>query len=107
MYIALSPTEAELVKKIPLSCEQKDDKLYWPCVQSGEYSVKLRYFFLKTETSNNSSSIQILQGTTKPPWKQIWQLAVPSKIIKKIYGEQPDRNALPTNVNLVCRCAMC
>ena len=107
LYIALSPTEAELVKKIPLSCEQEDDKLYWPCVQSGEYSVKPRYFFLKTETSNNSSSIQILQGTTKPLWKQIWQLAVPSKIIKKIYGEQPDRNALPTNVNLVRRCAMC
>ena len=107
LYIALSPTEAELVKKIPLSCEQKDDKLYWPCVQSGEYSVKPRYFFLKTETSNNSSLIQILQGTTTPLWKQIWQLAVPSKIIKKIYGEQPDRNALPTNVNLVRHCVMC
>ena len=73
-------------------------------MQSGEYSVKSGYFFLKAETSNNSSSTQILQGTTKPPWKQVWQLAVPSKI--KIFLWRATRNALPTNVNLVRRCVM-
>ena len=43
------PEEAELVKKILLSRHSVDDKLFWPWTQSGTYSCKSGYRFLKME----------------------------------------------------------
>lgn len=47
---ALSPTDVELVQKISLSHGQAEDALFWPYVQSGQYSAKSGYFFLKSES---------------------------------------------------------
>lgn len=41
------PEEAALIKKIPLSRHSIDDKLFWPWTQSGKYSCKSGYRFLK------------------------------------------------------------
>ncbi|KAL0008987.1 hypothetical protein SO802_010489 [Lithocarpus litseifolius] len=43
------PEEAELIKKIPLSRHPTEDKLFWPWTQSGKYSCKSRFRFLKME----------------------------------------------------------
>ena len=43
------PEEAALVKKIPLSRHLVDDKLLWLWTQSGTYSCKSGYRFLKME----------------------------------------------------------
>ena len=52
---ALSPTDAELVKKIPLSRGHSNDALYRPYVQSGQYFAKSGYFFLIFESRCSSS----------------------------------------------------
>ena len=76
----------------------------WPYVQSGQYSAKSGYFFLKSElrskpTTNNIHPIQL-----KPPWKQIWSLSLPSKI--KNFLWRACRNALPMKENLVRCCVI-
>ena len=55
LSIALGPTDAELVKKIPLSRGHSKDALYRPYVQSGKYFAKSGYFFLKFELRCSSS----------------------------------------------------
>ena len=44
-----SHEEAELIKKIPISRINSADALFWPFVQSGQYTTKSWYFFLKNE----------------------------------------------------------
>ena len=41
--------EAELVKKILLSRHLVEDKVFWPWTQSGAYTCKSGYRFLKME----------------------------------------------------------
>ena len=43
------PEEVELVKKIRLSIHSVDDKMFWPWTQSGAYTCKSGYWFLKME----------------------------------------------------------
>ena len=40
------PHEAALIKYIPLSSEECNDKVYWPLNFSGDYSIKSRYRLL-------------------------------------------------------------
>ena len=44
--------EADLIKKIPLSCEASEDVLFWPHLSNGRYSCKTGYKFLKMEELN-------------------------------------------------------
>ena len=104
LTFALSPTDADQVQRIPLSRREANDVLFWPFVQSGEYTVKSGYFFLKTESKNGSNEVGSSSEHTKPVWKQIWKLDVLSKV--KNFLWRACRNALPTNANLVQRCVM-
>ena len=85
---ALSPTEADLVQKITISSGQPEDILFWPFIQSGIYSVKSGYYFLKSETRSTVTQTQASPDHPKPPWNRIWNLHLPNKI-KIFYGEQP------------------
>ncbi|KAL0016322.1 hypothetical protein SO802_003391 [Lithocarpus litseifolius] len=99
---ALSPTDVELVQKISLSRGQAEDALFWPYVQSGQYTAKSGYFFLKTKLRSTPTTICNPPIQPKPLWKQIWSLSLPSKT--KNFLWRACHNALPTKENLVKRC---
>ena len=89
LYTAVSPTEAELVQKITLSRGQSDDVLFWPFVQSGNYSVKSNYYFLKSETRSTYTHAQAPPDHPKPPWKQIWKIHLLNKIKNFLMESNP------------------
>ncbi|KAF3957337.1 hypothetical protein CMV_017645 [Castanea mollissima] len=77
--------EIELITSLPLARGSSDDKLIWPHVSSGIYSVKSGYNFLskeKVSASLDNFRAPQLQGL----WKQIWTCKVPNKLQ---YGIQP------------------
>lgn len=37
------PSEANLIKNIPLSRTESEDKIYWPLTQNGQYTCKNEY----------------------------------------------------------------
>ncbi|KAF3957336.1 hypothetical protein CMV_017645 [Castanea mollissima] len=70
--------EIELITSLPLARGSSDDKLIWPHVSSGIYSVKSGYNFLskeKVSASLDNFRAPQLQGL----WKQIWTCKVPNK----------------------------
>jgi len=94
------PEEVVLVKKIPLSRHYMEATLIWLHVQSGLYSVKSGYQFLKTEGTLLQDSL----GSPNPIrnlWKKIWNLPVPSKV--KNFLWRACKNAIPMKVNLIRR----
>ena len=60
-----------MVKSIPLSRNSVEDKMVWPFVSSGVYSIKSGYDFFSKERAMGT------QVSTNPnqfqgEWKQIW-----------------------------------
>ena len=74
-----STQEVDMIKRIPLRRSLMQDKLVWPHVLSGDYSVKSRHNFLSkkravaSEVLSNSDQYQDV-------WKQIWGCKVPIKV---------------------------
>ena len=95
-----SQDEANKVQKIQLSQQPCDDDLFWPYMQSGIYSAKSGYYFLKTEVQMSSPPKNQASVQTRSLWKRIWQMAVPCKVRNFVW--RACRNAIPTNSNLVC-----
>ena len=96
MYGLFLPKEAKLVKKIPLSRHSVDDKLFWPWTQSGTYSCKSGYWFLKME--EEEEGVEEVQNGDKVFWRSIWGLQVPKKIKNFLWHAY--REAIPTKANL-------
>ncbi|KAL0014213.1 hypothetical protein SO802_001282 [Lithocarpus litseifolius] len=96
--------EVELIQKIPLSRIRVNDTLFWPYVQSGEYSVRSGYFFLKTEATSDNPLRQNNTELMKPLWKKIWKMPVPCKVRNFLW--RACRNAIPTMKNLQRRCVV-
>ena len=92
--------EADLIQKIPLSPVTVEDKLIWPHVPSGMYSVKSGYRFL---TKEKSGSLNNTQAQTVSPnvWHRLWGLSVPNKV--KNFLWRACKEALPVKTNLVHR----
>ena len=53
-----APLEADLILKIPLSPTNVEDKLIWPHVSNGVYTVKSGYRFLVKEKVGSMPSLQ-------------------------------------------------
>ena len=66
------PEEAELIKKISLSRHPTEDMLFWPWTQSGQYSCKSVYQFLKHKVDEEGS--EATQVEDKKFWHSIWDL---------------------------------
>ena len=49
------PEEVSLIKSIPLCITSVEDKLVWPFIASGEYTVKYGYNFLVKVNSNTQA----------------------------------------------------
>ena len=89
-----------MIKKIPLGQGLSKDKLVWPYVSLGVYTVKSGYNFLskhrasKSQTSSNPSQYQEV-------WKHVWSCKVPNKVKSSLW--RACKNALPVKITLVHR----
>ncbi|KAL0014696.1 hypothetical protein SO802_001765 [Lithocarpus litseifolius] len=90
------PEEANLIKTIPLSRQEAEDRLFWPFTHNGPYTSKSGYCFLKSEEEAEINDEQMEQDRTL--WRGIWSLQVPNKIKNMIW--RACRNSLPTKDNL-------
>ena len=90
------PEEAELIMRIPLSKHPTEDKLYWPLTQSGQYTCKSGYRFLKEE--EEVVRPEVAQNRDKNLWRSIWSLQVPNRV--KTFLWRACHDAIPTKANL-------
>ena len=72
--------EAALIKSSPLSRYPTENKLFWPWIQTGKYTCKSGYCFLKCEVEE--SRAMETQVEERNFWHSIWVLRVPNKIKK-------------------------
>nr|POE71608.1 putative ribonuclease h protein [Quercus suber] len=93
------PEEAELIKSMPLPQQGVDDRLFWPFTQTGTYTSKSVYRYLKSEEEDSSSAVRSEED--RDLWRGIWSLKVPNKVKNFIW--RASRNSLPTKENLVRR----
>ena len=75
LHSRFSEVEAELIQKLPLSRINAPDIPVWPFVQSGEYTVRSRYFFLKIEARTTPTGSQSNAEKLKPLWKKNMEVA--------------------------------
>nr|XP_023877746.1 uncharacterized protein LOC111990191 [Quercus suber] len=95
-----APVETELILKIPLSPTVVQDKLIWPHVPNGVYTVRSGYRFLVQEKSDSPSS-PFSYSESASVWGRIWRLSMPNKV--KNFLWRACREALPLKMNLVRR----
>lgn len=91
------PYKAELIKKIPLSIHHIKDALFWLWTQSGQYSYKSEFRFLKHKA--NGEGVEETQADEKKFWHSIWDLRIHNKI--KIFLWKACHNSIPTKTNLM------
>lgn len=91
------PEKVELIKSIPLPQQEVEDNLFWPFTQTGSYTSKSGYRFLKSEDEVVEDGEQLTQE--RGLWQGIWSLQVPNKI--KNFIRRACRNSLPMKENLV------
>ena len=95
-----APMEADLIVKIPLSPTKVEDKLIWPHVPNGVYTVKSGYRFL-VKDKPDPLLYHPSQGENPSIWSCIWRLSVPNKV--KNFLWKACKEALPVKKNLVRR----
>ena len=95
-----APHEVEVIEAIPLARTTSEDTLYWPWTQSGKYSCKSGYRFLKHEYGQ----VEEAESTTGETsfWKKVWALRIPPKTRNFIW--RACHNSIPTKENLLRHC---
>ncbi|XP_075670254.1 uncharacterized protein LOC142640026 [Castanea sativa] len=66
------PKEAELIKSILLPQQGVEDRLFWPFTQTGTYTSKSGYRFLKFEEDTIEVSVRLMED--RELWRGIWSL---------------------------------
>jgi ribonuclease HI len=94
------PSDAELIKSIPLSIRARDDAVVWSREQNGKFTVRSAYKMLKEAECSSQQSCSDM-GTWKKFWNMIWSARVPHKVRHFLW--RACMNALPTMVNLFRR----
>ena len=94
------PSEANVIKAIPLSLLDTLDWLYWPKNCSGVYLVKTRYN-LAWEWETLDAPEVFDQIECNATWKKVWNLHVLNRIRSLLWGATND--SFPTKVNLARR----
>ena len=90
------PEEAALIKSSLLSRYPTKDKLFWPWTQTGKYTCKFGYCFLKCEVEESRAmETQVEERNFR---HSIWVLRVPNMI--KNFVWRACREAIPTKENL-------
>ena len=86
------PLEARMIKSIPLCFTDAEDKLYWPSMMDGAYSIKASYrFLIDNEMISNVSPLAL--SHPKSTWKGLWKLRIPNRT--KTLMWRAISNALP------------
>ena len=93
------PSEADVMRNIPLARVVSKDTLYWPLTHDGRYTCKSEYRFLKEE-SEPANLCNFLPQETQL-WKGLWSMKIPNKVKNLVW--RACRNSLPTKENLVRR----
>ena len=99
-----SQMESDQIAKIPLTRTVSEDSIFWPHVQSGQYTTKFGYCFLKTKAQLVNVQSPSQDELMKPLWKRIWSLSVPCKVRNFLW--RACKNAIPTLNNLKRRCVV-
>ncbi|XP_042990668.1 uncharacterized protein LOC122317666 [Carya illinoinensis] len=94
----LDSTDAECVKRIPLSPYPTPDKLLWRGTSTGVFTVKSAYFLLLEleKQKQGQSSVAVEEDTV---WSSIWQLGVP--MATKNFLWRACLEAIPTRARLL------
>ena len=92
--------EAKLIKAIPLSLNDVEDKLCWRSNVDRLYSVKAGYKLLVDDELSSSVGAST-ESLSKSTWKGLWKMRTPNRIRTLLWRANSD--ALPTRVNLVKR----
>ena len=93
------PHKAKAIKAIPLSRNTSEDTLCWPWTQSGKYSCKSSYGFLKNEYDRVVDSESLTDEGSF--WEKIWALRIPHKTRNFIWRAY--HNSISTKENLLRR----
>lgn len=95
------PSEADVIRNIPLARVVSKDTLYWPLTHDGCYTCKSGYRFLKEESEPaNRSGFLTLETQL---WNGLWSMKITNKVKNLVW--RACRNSLPTKENLV-RCTI-
>ena len=95
------PVEANLIKAIPLSQCEAEDRLFWPFTNNDIYTSKSRYRFLKAEEQTELDEEQRVKD--KHVWRTLWSMQVPNKVKNLVW--RACCNSLLTKENSV-RCTI-
>ncbi|XP_057444580.1 uncharacterized protein LOC130736815 [Lotus japonicus] len=100
--------EAEMILKIPLPSQPRDDQLMWTHTKQGIYSVKSGHHSILSSNDEASTS----NPTTSSIWSNIWEVDIQPRCKEFIW--RAAQNALPVKANLIRRgihtdpiCPMC
>lgn len=94
----ISSEERDAISVVPIPSEKKPDKVVWPMVDKGEYSVKSGYHVCHEENSDPDDQ----QGTSHcilvKDWKLVWNISASPKVVSFIW--RAFSNILPVMSNL-------
>lgn len=81
------PSEADVIRNIPLARVVSEDALYWPLTHDGRCTCKSGYRFLKEESEPADLSGFLPQETQL--WKGLWSLKFPNKVKNLVWRACP------------------
>jgi ribonuclease HI/ribosomal protein L37AE/L43A len=90
--------ERKLIKSIPISLTNQEDRLIWKGTPKGVFSVKSAYHLLKNLESSQLAECSSRKNESRM-WKTIWKLNLPNA--EKVFFWRACQNILPTRENLV------
>ena len=94
------PSEAQLIKSIPVCLSAQRDFLVWPHSRTGLYQVHSGYHLLCESQDNEAASSSDTDGQRKF-WKSLWKLNIPNKV--KFFLWRAYTDSIPTVLNLCKR----
>ncbi|KAF7825238.1 ribonuclease H [Senna tora] len=95
------PFEAKMIKSIPLSWRNVEDRLMWPLEKHGNYSVRSAYHFISNSKLTDSSSSSLHDSR----WGVLWGLSLPPKV--KVFMWRLCHGAIASNLNVHRRGVQC
>ena len=97
----ISPMEAEMISKIPISQTNSPDKLVWHFDSKGRYTGKSGYKRALTLVNQRVATCESSSNMSSNFWKVIWHIPVQPKI--KLFLWKAISNSVATKENLFRR----